>query len=121
MIESDSAVPIVLKGPSMNVSSRYRNDEAKALSRYANAAHIDRMTNCGLLDISSSSNEKDGLKAISIDPIINVGLVIAAFILVLFNIMGQGRGDYLLVRARLMTNVEDMMPGFGLFGKRDCH
>jgi hypothetical protein len=70
------------------------------------------MTNCGLLDISSSSNEKDGLKAISIDPIINVGLVIAAFILVLFNIMGQGRGDYLLVRARLMTNVEDMMPGF---------
>jgi hypothetical protein len=81
VIESDSAVPIVPNdGPSMNVSSRYRNDEAKALSRYANAAHIDKMTNCGLLDISSSSNEKDGLKAISIDPIINVGLVIAFFL-----------------------------------------
>jgi hypothetical protein len=34
------------------------------------------MTNCGLLDISSSSNENVGPNAISIDPIINVGLVI---------------------------------------------
>jgi hypothetical protein len=37
------------------------------------------MTNCGLLDISSSSNENVGPNAISIDPIINVGLVIVFF------------------------------------------
>jgi hypothetical protein len=60
------------------VSSRYRSEEASALSKYANAAHIDKMTNCGLFDISRRSNEKVGLKAISIDPIINVGLVIIA-------------------------------------------
>jgi hypothetical protein len=84
-----------------------------ALSKYANAAHIDKMTNCGLLDISSSSRLKVGLKAISIDPIINVGLVIAAFILVLFNIYGSRERRFFLYQFSVGAR--------GCwFGKRDC-